>query len=59
VNQETRLNQDEAAETVNEHADTWLIEELFGGIGGAGDTDDDAYKRKKRNNNNNDNQMGR
>jgi len=59
VNQETRLNQDEAAETANEHADTWLIEELFGGIGGAGDTDDDAYKRKKRNNNNNDNQMGR
>ncbi len=59
VNQETGLNQDEAAETANEHADTWLIEELFGGFGGAGDTDDDAYKRKKRNNNNNDNQMSR
>ncbi len=60
VNQETSLNQDEAAETANEHADTWLIEELFGGFGGAGDTDDDAYKRKKRNNNhNNDNGMSR
>ncbi len=60
VNQETSLNQDEAAETANEHADTWLIEELFGGFGGGADTDDDAYKRKKRNNNNNnDNQMGR
>ncbi len=59
VNQETSLNQDEAAETANEHADTWLIEELFGGFGGAGDTDDDAYKRKKRNNNHNDNELSR
>jgi len=60
VNQETGLNQDEEAETANEHVDTWLIEELFGGFGGGGDTDDDAYKRKKRNNNHdNDNGMSR